>query len=169
MTARRLVVLVTGSRTWTDPWAVKGALDAIATTATPGTELIVRHGACYPGADPLTRRRPHRSADYLAHLWCQRHTAAFPGLTVTEDAMPAHWTARCQPVCPAGHRRARYDGETICPWAGHHRNQVMVDKQPRPSEAVAFWAGQSRGTADCIQRLRAAGIGPIIIRTNTDR
>lgn len=40
--------------------------------------------------------------------------------------------------------------------AGPWRNQEMVDQEP--DLVLAFWDGKSRGTRDCIDRARAAGI-----------
>ena len=76
----RRCVLVTGSRAWTDVWAVKDKLDAaVAEAVADGvTELIVRHGACYPRPDGQGHR-PFESADYLAHLWIRRYGPSQPG------------------------------------------------------------------------------------------
>lgn len=41
--------------------------------------------------------------------------------------------------------------------AGPIRNQQMIDKG-KPTEAIAFWDGVSRGTSDMINRLKKANI-----------
>lgn len=161
-------ILVTGSRAWTDVWAVKDALDgAVADAVADGvTELIVRHGACYPRVDPATGRRPHQSADYIAHLWIARFGPEQP-ITITEQERPADWTARCRPTCDSkvrrgkrqrDHRRIRGDGVSICPAAGVYRNDDMVRERPQPHTAYAFILDNSPGTRDCVTRLREFSI-----------
>lgn len=162
-------VLVTGSREWTDVWAVKEALDGAVREAVDDgvTELLVRHGACYPRPDPDTGRRPFKSADYLAHLWIARFAACQP-ITITEQRRPADWTGRCRPTCDTkkirrgravrDHRRIRADGKSTCPEAGKYRNADMVREQPRPYRAYAFSLDKSPGTVDCVRNIRGASI-----------
>lgn len=163
------VILVTGSRFWDDIVAIKDALDQAATDAvTAGAaHLILRHGACYPPVDPVTGRRPFRSADYLAHLWWHRWVRLTPlpvlaGLTVLEEqARPADWTAPCRPACnqrthrdrTTDHRRIR-GGRSTCPMAGHHRNKDMILEVPQPTVGIAFNRDNSAGTAHCTRTMR---------------
>lgn len=87
-------------------------------------------------------------ADELADLWALGHD-------LPRDPHPADWTGPCAPNCPPGHRRPRR-GTDYCPLAGHRRNQHMVDLSP--DLCVAFHHANSRGTADAIRRVTAAGI-----------
>lgn len=71
-------VLVTGSRTWTNPRPIYAALNrALADARTIGETLTVVHGACKTGADRY------------AHDWCDTHIAL--GDPVIEDPHPANW------------------------------------------------------------------------------
>lgn len=47
--------------------------------------------------------------------------------------------------------------------AGPIRNQAMVDSKPDMALAFTYDISKSRGTADCVRRLRAAGIPVLII------
>lgn len=163
----RLVLLITGSRDWTDTALLKQKLDDVRDAAANVgvAELVVRHGDCRPVRDLSTRRLPARSADWLAHRWV--HDFDHGPIDVFADPMPADWTAPCRPTCPTGHRRERITNRSTCPSAGHYRNQDMIDKDPRPDTAIAFWLNRSRGTADCISRLRQAGIEPDIVEART--
>lgn len=65
------------------------------------------------------------------------------------------------------HRIMRFHPEwSRGPKAGPERNQEMVDylKPLRDRFAAAFWDGKSRGTKDCVERVRAAGIPLKIVR-----
>lgn len=166
----RRVLLITGSRFWTDVWTIKHTLDRAVTAAGDDgvTELVLRHGACYPPVDKDTGRRPFRSADYLAHLWCQKHARMIqltPVGVLTEQARPADWTAACRPACSqrthrnrnVGHRRLA-GGRLICPDAGKYRNRDMVLEEPRPYLGIAFHLDNSAGTAHCIRTMREFSI-----------
>lgn len=160
------VVLVTGSRFWDDVWAIKRELDqAVEEAVDAGAdELIVRHGACYPPYLKGTRRRPHRSADWLTHLWFERFGAAQP-ISIIEQPRPADWEGPCRPACNQAthrgrninHRRTR-GSVMICPMAGHHRNKDMVLEDPRPTIGIAFHRDNSGGTAHCIRTMREFSI-----------
>ena len=134
-------VLVTGSRTWDDRQAVADALldawhDAVQTVS-PEVHFTVVHGDCPQGADAIAKQ------------WAiDNH--------VFHHAVPADWSGPCTPSCPpTPHRRRSRHGE-YCPLAGHHRNQLMVDMGI--DLVLAFHRNNSRGTADCIRRAKAAGI-----------
>lgn len=170
-------ILVTGSRAWTDVWAVKDALDAaVAETAADGvTELIVRHGACYPIFNPDLGRLPFKSADYLTHLWIARYAGEQP-ITITEQARPADWTGPCRPSCNTkprrgqvrAHRGIRGDGKTTCPAAGIYRNMDMVLEQPQPYRGLAFLLDKSSGTSNCVKKMREFSI-PVVPIERTSR
>lgn len=150
-------LLVTGSRLWTDTVLFRQEIDAVARAAADAghTHLVVVHGACYPKPERATGRRPHQSADWLAHLWVVY--ASHPlHLPVTEEPHPANWTAACRAECRPGHRRDQTGGRSICPAAGNYRNQLMVDHGA--DQGIAFPLHRSVGTRDCINRMRQAGI-----------
>lgn len=158
-------VLVTGSRKWSDVWAIKAELDAaVADAFADGvTELIIRHGACYPPVDRETGRRPFESADYLAHLWVARFAAEQP-LTITEQERPADWEAPCRSTCRVkqgsrarDHRRMR-GGRSICPAAGNYRNIAMIGEQPAPYRGYAFILDGSTGATHCKTKMREFSI-----------
>lgn len=132
-------ILITGSRDWTDEQAILDAIiDAAADKYAPEQVTIV-HGACPTGADALADRIARR-------LGCkpERH--------------PADWQA-CTAECRHGLRRTR-DGREYCPQAGHRRNQEMVDLGAHV--VLAFQRNQSRGTQDCVDRARAAGLTVVL-------
>jgi hypothetical protein len=157
------VVLVTGSRFWDDVWAVKDALDqAVADAKTAGArEFILRHGACFPPADKHTGIRPHRSADYLAHLWFMKYAKLMPLPQMTVQARPADWEGPCRPACnQATHRGRNVNHRRVrgCPMAGIHRNKDMVLEDPRPDYGIAFQRDNSSGTGNCIKTMREFSI-----------
>jgi hypothetical protein len=141
---------LTGSRLWPDVPLLETTLylvwhDALQLGYT-GIELM--HG-CAEGADTH------------GDTWARRN-----GIPVRER--PADWEAPCASDCKPGHRRPRRDGATFCPQAGHRRNQQMVDERPALFVAAATWCAlpkcrtarphHSHGTADCLRRIRKAGI-----------
>lgn len=84
---------------------------------------------------------------------------------------PAKWAAPCRDTCEPGHRRKWLPGRTMCPAAGVHRNQDMVDAALRAAWSekdgcpelldvvcLAFPLPGSVGTHDCARRAAAAGI-----------
>jgi hypothetical protein len=71
------VVLVTGSRTWTDVMFVRDMLDAEYNAAPAGVRLVVRHGDCPAGAD------------HIAKIWAATLRAS--GAEVADDPYPANW------------------------------------------------------------------------------
>lgn len=163
----RRCVLVTGSREWDDIWAIREQLEgAVAEAAADGiTELVVRHGACYPLYDPELGRLPHKSADYLAHLWISLYGPDQP-VVIVEQRRPADWTGPCRPSCPTKprrgqlreHRQTRRDGTTWCPLAGKYRNRDMLLEDPQPYRGLAFRLDGSPGTTHCIDAMRELSI-----------
>lgn len=134
-------ILVTGSRGWLHFALVANALlDAWHDALQDGADgIVVVHGGA-PGADTIAA---HWAADHARH-------------GVTQERHRADWTGPCPDTCPPGHRKQRRDGTDYCPFAGHRRNQHMVDLGA--DLALAFHLNNSTGTADCIRRASAAGI-----------
>lgn len=131
-------VVVTGSRSWPSPLAVQNVLDKELAANGPFTLV---HGACEQGPDSI------------ADEWARVGSAA-----VRIDPCSADWTGPCRDSrCTPGHRKLRRDGTEYCPFAGHVRNQQMLDSG-RVERVHAFrWNGSS-GTGDCIDRARAADL-----------
>ena len=71
-----------------------------------------------------------RGADRMAREFCERHG-------IKQEKYPADWNR---------HGKA----------AGHIRNKVMVDT--KPDFAVFFIRGESRGTKNCLEHVKKAGI-----------
>jgi hypothetical protein len=79
------------------------------------------------------------------------------------------WAAPCTAECKPGHRKVRSDGSDYCPAAGIWRNQLMVDfvvGLGQPAVCLAFPAGASQGTRDCMRRAAAAGL-PVLTPAGT--
>ncbi|MEU7240256.1 DUF2493 domain-containing protein [Streptomyces sparsogenes] len=134
-----LRVLVTGSRTWTDTDTIHNALVAAWTDAVEADYdgITVIHGGA-------------AGADTIADQWARAHRS--DGVQVKK--YDADWEGPCTDTCPPNHRKARRDGTEYCPFAGHRRNQQMVDTAP---VVLAFQRAGSTGTADCIRRAEKAG------------
>lgn len=143
------LVLVTGSRAWSDRPEIERRLAEARTAAVAAgcAWLLVLHG----GAS---------GADRLADTWARRH--AHEGVAVR--GVPADWAGLCAPECRPGHRRTRVDGSSFCPTAGPRRNQVMVDQAAAHAAAggwvrvLAFHLQPGGGTADCARRAERAGL-----------
>jgi hypothetical protein len=127
-------ILITGSRTWRDTATIRDAITNVAHQH--GPDLVIVHGACRTGADRI-------AADFAYEIG------------YLTDPHPADWET-CAPDCRPGHRRTRRDGSSYCPTAGHRRNQLMVDLGA--DHALVFMRGKSSGTADCLRRIKRAGI-----------
>jgi len=81
----------------------------------------------------------------------------------TTAAYPAKWSGPCIPgVCESDHRRYNKRGGSYCPAAGVYRNQEMVDL--KPDFAIVCPIPASKGTFDCFQRIKKAGI-PYLYQT----
>lgn len=138
MTSERkaLRILVCGGRDYADRSAVIRELDRLTIDEgdmLPRKGTVIIHGACRTGAD--------RWADEWAVVnWCPC------------EEFPADWTNIERPGAVV---RKRKDGSLYDAAAGPHRNQRMID-EGRPDLVVAF-PGKN-GTADMMQRARAAGI-----------
>ena len=128
-------VLVTGSRSWKNKSAVCDALDAQWLLA--NGQMIVVHGACPTGADAHAMQwcRSMERAVALDNGDSQCDCAAH--WVIVEERHPADWAA---------HGKA----------AGPIRNQQMVEAGA--DICLAFPLPGSKGTKDCMERARKAGI-----------
>lgn len=130
----RFVVIVTGSRDWPRPEQVIDDLWAL--LKDPEVDvLVVKHGKHWEGAD-LAARAFCREAEPLA---------VFLGKEVIERPYPAAWTVR-------GKR------------AGPERNTEMVDSGAHGYLSYRLNGELSRGTTDCIGKLKVAEIFPLVSR-----
>jgi len=141
------VVLVTGSRSWTDYNAVARQLAISFSNAKEAgyEKVIVRHGKCRTGADAF------------AAEFCNKVENSIPGLLIEQDPMPAKW------------------GPDRNPAAGPIRNKAMVDKGI--DECIAFIGActserckksgkhPSHGATGCAKLAEDAGIKPTYIRS----
>lgn len=131
-------ILITGSRTWPDEAALRQTLADLWHDALQDSHdgIVIVHGTA-------------EGADQMAGHWAREHQ-----VPVEEHA--ADWDAPCDANCPPGHRRRNRRGIEFCPFAGHRRNQLMVDLGA--AVCAAFQRAGSSGTADCMRRSRKAGI-----------
>lgn len=81
-------------------------------------------------------------------------------LLVMHGGAPSGADLMCELVCK---RRLGWqtivvtaDWDTLGPSAGHVRNGLMVDRQPKV--CLAFFKGKTPGTTDCVEQAEAAGI-----------
>lgn len=128
-------ILVTGSRDWKDESVIHRVLME-ALSKFPGATLV--SGACPTGADSIAEM-----------IWGLCFGAPV-------ERHPADWVGPCRAACKPGHRRRNNFGGTYCPAAGNYRNQDMVDLGA--DIVLAFQLNGSRGTQDCIDRAKAAGL-----------
>lgn len=133
------VILITGSRRWTDPAPIRADLARF--QAVHGDRLTVIHGGA-PGADSLADR-------------------AARALGIDVVPVPAQWTTHDRegtgPVpcrCSAGKR--------LCVVAGPRRNQRMLAEWA-PSLVLAYRRpGRSPGTDDMVRRAETAGVEVLV-------
>lgn len=136
------ILLVTGSRekTWPDPVAARAELrhrlDAIRDRHGP---LLVRHG----GASGV---------DQWAGEWAAETDGG-------QEVYRPDWSA-CAEDCPPwpNHRRVNPTGDGFCPAAGHRRNTMMVNAEPRADGCLAMICARSAGASGCAWLARLAGI-----------
>lgn len=145
-------VLITGSRTFADVPAIHAALTEVWHEA-------MQDG--YSGIEVIegTANGPDR----ISGDWADARQADGVG----HQPVPADWDGPCAETCPPGHRRKR-NSQDWCPFAGHRRNQAMVDAGPLLVLAFIEPCGNSRcrrprphdshGVAHCMKAARAAGI-----------
>jgi hypothetical protein len=135
-------LLITGSRDWNHLPSVDAVLAHYTREAfSHGQQLVVVHGKARSGGDAL------------AASWV--HTRARNGWPVTQEPHPAHWNGPCAPECEPDHRQQR-NGHEWCPFAGHRRNQEMVDSGVLV--CVGFHRNGSSGTRDCLRRATTADV-----------
>jgi hypothetical protein len=143
------IVLVTGSRQFTDQQRLDQALNAAWNQALARgfTDLVVVHGGA-------------RGADKLADSWARRRQ----NRGVSSRCFRADWDGPCTAECKPGHRRPKRGG-TYCPAEGNRRNQRMVEHVlgvgvPGGVLALAFFVEglPCDGTRDCLRRVKAAGL-----------
>lgn len=177
-------VLVTGSRTWTNRGAVRGALDECLRVADTG--LIVVHGAAGKGPDAMSA------------LWVEQWERK--DAPVQAEAYPAPWQAPCRAECHPKHRRCQAKmnqgigddhshvcsgrGEhrphrclvcglaweqaeyiTTCPAAGIYRNNAMVALGA--DMCLAFIMDASTGATHCSDAAKRAGIDTFVFTAST--
>ena len=132
-------VLVTGSRE-VKPKDWETIRDALLEAAgdEPGPHTLVHGGA--RGADRI-------AAEVAANMdWA------------TEEHR-ADWSAPCRDCCDHGGRRPSPYGEgTICPAAGHYRNQYMVRLGADRVVAVYKRGAKNAGTSNCVRQAKAADL-----------
>ena len=153
------VILVTGSRTWTDRKVFWDALDqafaeaAVSMKGDDDWRVVIRHGA-----NP-------RGADDLAAWWVGIRKMTW-GDNIAEDPRPADWLAPCRETCKPGHRRPRPGTSvTECPAAGPYRNADMVGPDvrvtlafldecanPRCGRPQPHWSHGGSGCADLAEK-----------------
>jgi hypothetical protein len=124
------VVLVTGSRNWTDRKYLWARLDEIAerVTADSGMWVGIRHGNCPTGADMMARR------------WCQQTTMY--GHRLYKRVLDDPFTPRPEDGPP---------GKFL-------RNIAMCATRPLPAECQAFVVDESPGSSHTMKQARRHGI-----------
>jgi hypothetical protein len=146
-----MIVIVTGSREFTDQRKLVNDLEVIH-LSDPNLFIVV--GDCPTGAD-----------HYATH-W-----AEWMGFSRGVDlkVFKAHWDRKCDQNCYHPPRFKDVDDVLVpyCPVAGHIRNQEMVDFVKDLPELVkgkviglAYrkLGAANKGTKDCVQRMKRAGI-----------
>ena len=129
-------ILVTGSRDFTDWRAITIAL----TETADGDRNVTLVQGCAKGTDFLAAQAARKMG------W------------QVEDH-PADWNAPCRDTCgKRDHRRPGRGGVTYCPAAGDYRNQEMVDTGADVCLAFYKQGARNKGTTDCANRAKAAGI-----------
>lgn len=130
------LILVTGSRTWTNPVPIWSRLDDL--QADLG-HLTIIHGACPNGVD------------LIAHVWAQEQMRLNP-LRVREWPFPAEWK---QFGKPAGYMRndemARLGADYCLAWID--ACDRFDCRKPKPHG--------SHGASDCVDRARKYNV-PVI-------
>jgi hypothetical protein len=153
------LVLITGSRTFTDVPAIHRTL------------LGIWHDATQDGWSGIeVMEGTADGPDTISGDWAEAHQMHGVGhLPVSAD-----WEGPCVAACRPGHRRPRH-GTTYCPTAGHRRNDGMVGRGPEV--ALAFIAPctsprcaklkphDSHGVTHCIKAAKAAGVPVVEVRS----
>lgn len=127
-------ILITGSRRWDRADLLRQALVSVWTQQGCPPDLELVHGGA-TGADQIA-----------GEIWAQQ-------LGLPVRVVPADWQRACDDRCT---HAPRSRGQR-CPAAGPLRNQEMVDLGGYV-QAIAAVLPESRGTHDCMRRIRLAGI-----------
>lgn len=146
------IVLVTGSRTWSDPRPVIAALNLVwhATVVERGETLKVMDGRCRTGVDNYVR------------VWGER--CLFPDVLPLDR--PARWGEH-DPACsalaaPGSDRVCQTPRSRSCNRAGLRRNTEMVEEVAAMGEAwslcLAFVRDGSSGATHCRGKAVAFGL-----------
>lgn len=151
-------LLVTGSRSWNDRYAIASHLDDLVAAARDrGDSVLVIHGDAQ-GVDRIAR-----------DIARERKSQGFP---IDEHAMPAKWD-RCAHDCPPEHHLVRGRVRRYwCPTAGLRRNAEMVrlgadlalaflrdcGDEACPRRRGPIGPHPSHGAAHCADLAEAAGI-----------
>lgn len=133
-----MIVVTTGSRTWTDESLIKDVLQSLQREHKLKLTVVV-------GYDP--RKQLPTGADRMVYKWC-RHL----GIKVIPE--PADWDNGR--IIKLGYRNVNL--------AGFDRNELMLDSH-KPDKVVAFRAkGKSNGTDHCIAEAKKRNIKVEIYR-----
>lgn len=176
-------LLVTGSRTWSQPEVIRRVFTQDARRY--GSVVLV-HGQCDPRrprtgkpvwwAAALRLAREDQMALYGADWLCALLAPEF-GWQV--EAHPAPWTDPCRASCKPGHRAMNAAGRDFCPAAGNYRNDLMVRLGARAARAFIDpccrprcrtpHPHDSHGSVDAVRRVKLAGIPVRIERSIQDQ
>lgn len=130
-------VLVTGSRDWSDQARLWAALDeAYENRTSPRGLFMVVHGGA-------------KGADQMAMAWV-RGKRRDGELNIYHEMHPVQWN----------------QGGKFVKAAGHHRNQMMVNKGA--AKALAFIRNNSPGATGCLEMIKRAHI-PVEIHRIDDQ
>lgn len=124
-----MLLVVTGGRKYTDIQSVWAELDMLHKRM-PITKL--RHGDA-------------GGVDKICQGWARARG-------IPDEPFPAHWDNLHAPDA-----KIRYNAKG--PYnanAGHYRNQLMLDCNPKPDHAIVFPGGA--GTMDMFRRIKKSGI-----------
>jgi hypothetical protein len=135
-----------------------------ATTAEHRPEVEARLAQCHSGGEVTLVHGDASGVDRLAAFIAN-------GWAWNVVAVPAQWQTCAAYIprelggCPAGPHLRSKGGRTWCPYAGHRRNQQMLNDYPEADFVLAFpaigSAGKS-GTWDLVHRAADAGLTPQI-------
>lgn len=141
-----MIVLVCGSRHWTDPAPIHHELDRLIEKYEFFT--VMEGGA--------------KGADRIASQWAEEHVEDGVTWLRVDAAWSTHNPTGPVPCrCPPSARRCRA--------AGPRRNQAMLDillgarRMEETVGVLGFPLGESRGTLDMLRRARDAGVATKII------
>lgn len=142
MNSQPIVLLVTGSRDWTDHDVIHDRLEEYRGAVTLSDDgLMIRHGAC-------------RGADLIADREAKR-------LGLMVDPWPADWKV-VKGITEDSDIRWR-NGRPYDAGAGRRRNIAMLDADPRPNAVLAFQKNGSSGTQHTIDEARKRGINVEVV------